>query len=258
MTMEQFLKLLEGAEKGKELTEFINAHLVSLEETSRAEVGKRNKENQTLRERTKQAEAKLTAVQDKAELLANKLGVDLDDEDLDGALEKVTQAKGKDADPLLARRLEKLEKQLKVEKEASSKLVAEERLKRHDLLLKKALQDALVENKAIRPDQLVELLKGRTKVNDDESFAFISDKGEEVDVKAGIKAYLDQFPEFRSNSQAGGAGSGGSTGGDAGGKEDPGVALAKSLAKQANQSDQAAAKARAAIFGTPTTPAATE
>jgi len=62
---------------------------------------------------------------------------------------------------------------------------------------------------------------------------------------------MDQFPEFRSNPQAGGAGSGGSTGGTGGGKEDPGVALAKSLAKQANQADQSAQKARAAIFGAP-------
>lgn len=257
MTMEQFLKLLEGADKGKELTEFINAHLASIDETSKAEVGKRNKENQTLRERTKQAEAKATALQDKAELLAGKLGVDLDDEDLDGSLEKASQGKGKEADPQLMRRLEKLEKQLKAEREAGTKSIAEEKAKRHDLLLRKSLQDALAENKAIRPDQLVELLKGRAKVGEDDSVVFVSDKGDEVDIKTGVKAYMDQFPEFRSNSQAGGAGSGGSTG-EKGGKEDPGVALAKSLAKQANQADQSAAKARAAIFGTPMAPAATE
>lgn len=250
MTMEQFLKLLEGADKGKEMTEFINSHLVSLEETSRVEVGKRNKENQTLRERTKQAEAKATAIHDKAELLAGKLGVDLDDEDLDGSLEKVTPGKGKDADPQLMRRLEKLEKQLKAEREAGTKSIAEEKAKRHDLLLRKSLQDALAENKAIRPDQLVELLKSRAKVSDDDSVLFLSDKGEDVDVKSGVKAYMDQFPEFRSNAQVGGAGSGGSTTGAGAGKEDPGVALEKSLAEQANKSDQHAAKARAAIFGT--------
>lgn len=245
MTLAEFLKALEGLENGKELVAFFNSQM----DTSKEEVGKRNRENQNLRARLKTAEDALTPAKERLEKIAAKLGLDPDDEDYESTLDAMLKGKKGD-DNALTKRLERLEKQRKQEADENKARIEAERTKRHELLRKQELQKALAEHKAVGPDQIAQLLLASTKVrDDDDAVVFISETGDEIKVGDGVKSYLDKFPMFRMNDQLGGAGSQGGTGGGGKGADDPGVAMAKALAADANKADQAAGKAREQFFG---------
>ena len=47
--------------------------------------------------------------------------------------------------------------------------------------------------------KITTIIRSMTKVNEDDSLSFLNDKGEEVKVQDGVKAYLDTYPEFRMN-----------------------------------------------------------
>jgi hypothetical protein len=111
---------------------------------------------------------------------------------------------------------------------ASEKTATEERGKRQTSERNRALLAALTEHKAIKPDQLLKILADKVKVNDDDSLTFLKDDGEEIDIKTGVKGWLDANPEFVFNAQNPGAGGGAGGGGKAG---DVG-AFGKELAQQ--------------------------
>lgn len=248
MTREEFLKALKALDNGADLVAFYEES----ETASREEVGKRNRENKNLRDRLKTSEEGNAPAKEKLEAILAKLGLDADSdgETTDAAIDKLISGKGgNEAVNTLQKRLDRLERERKAEREKLEAETKTERAKRHDMLRTKELQDALTANKAARPDQLAKLLLAMTKVrDDDDAIVYVNEKGEEIEVKDGVKAYLDAYPEFRLNDQKGGAGSGGSAGGPSGAKDDPGVAIAKSLAEQGVSADKSAAEAQAVFF----------
>jgi hypothetical protein len=249
MTREDFLKALKAlGEQGTDLVSYFEES----ETASREEVGKRNRENKNLRDRLKATEEGSAPAKEKLETILAKLGLDTDsDADVvETAIDKLVTGKGgNESVNTLQKRLDRLERERKTEREKLEAETKSERSKRHDILRQKELQEALMANKAINPDQLAKMLLGMTKVrDDDDSIVYLNDKGEEVAVKDGVKAYLDAYPAFRLNDQKGGAGSGGGNGNTGGKPNDPGVELARSLAKQGADADKSAADAQASFF----------
>lgn len=247
MTLQEFLAALAAVENGAELVKFFEGE----QAVSKEEVAKRNRENQNLRARLKTAEESAAPLKEKVDAVLEKLGLDADSDQsaIDAAVEKLTATKGGDAaTAALQKRLDRLERERKAEREKYEAETKAERAKRHDLARMKELQDALAANKATRPEQLAKLLMMQTKVLEDDSIVFVTDSGEEVKVSDGVKAYLDACPEFRVNDQLGGAGSGGGVGG--GKKPDIGVDLAKSIAAEGAAADKSAAAAQSSFFKT--------
>lgn len=248
MTREDFLKAIKALDNGADLVAFFEES----ETASKEEVGKRNRENKNLRERLKAAEESTGPAKEKLEAILTKLGIDADSEAdaAETAIDKLIAGKGgNESVTALQKRLDRLERERKMERERLEAETKAERAKRHDMIRLKELQDALAANKAARPDQLAKLLLANTKVReDDDAIVYVNDKGEEIKIADGVKTYLDAFPEFKLNDQRGGAGSGGSLGGSGGSKTDPGVEMAKSLAQSGVAADKASAEAQAAFF----------
>lgn len=248
MTREDFIKALTATgDSGTDLIAFFEEN----ETASKEEVGKRNRENKNLRDRLKASEEGSVSAKAKLETILAKLGLDADSEAevVESAIEKMVSGKGgNESVAALQKRLDRLERERKTERERLEAETKSERAKRHEILRTKELQDALAANKATSPDQLAKLLLTMTKVReDDDAILFVNEKGEEVSVKDGVKSYLDAYPAFRLNDQRGGAGSGGGTG-TGSSKSDPGVEIAKALAKHGAEADKAAADAQAAFF----------
>jgi hypothetical protein len=249
MTKAEFLAALAAVpETGTALAAFFEEQ----ETASKEEVSKRNRENQNLRARLKAAEDG-GAGKEKLESILAKLGLEegAEEDAVEAAIEKIVAGKGGNESVVaLQKRLDRLERERKVEREKLESVAKSERGKRHDLIRLKELQDALMANKAASPEALAKLLLSVTKVReDDDAIMLVTDKGEEVAVAEGVKGYLDSFPAFRLNDQKGGAGSGsGAGGGAAGGKIDPGEAMAKALAAKGAAADKAASDAQATFF----------
>lgn len=247
MTREEFLKALKALENGTDLVAFYEES----ETASKEEVGKRNRENQNLRTRLKAAEESATLTKEKLESIMTKLGLDADSDitSAEAAVDKLIAGKGgNESVNALQKRIERLEREKKTETEKLKADTAAERAKRHDMIRLKDLQDALTANKAAQPGQLAQLLLAKTKVREeDDSVVYVNEKGEEIAISDGVKAYLDAYPEFRINDQRGGAGSGGGTGAG-GGKVDTGVEFAKKIAVEGAEADKSAAEAQASFF----------
>jgi hypothetical protein len=178
------LKALEAVEGGSELVEAV-----------RGEVSKLRKEAGTYRTRAK--------------TLADHIGVDLATDDLEGSLAelKAKPTKGGKTDSELDARLKRLEDELNAEREKSTKAETSARTTKAQAVIK----DALAKQKALRPDDLVELHMGRVKYREDGSPYFTDAHGAERSVDEHVQSWLKDRPELVVSSQSPGPGGAGNT-----------------------------------------------
>lgn len=250
MTLEELLAALAKLPEGSKFAEALKAIIAAKE----AELGQRATQFKTLTTTLRETEAKLKKVTERLERFHDHTGIADDVEDLEAALvelkakeEEMLKTGGKGAPEIaqLQKDIAKLQRDLKKATEsqaASEKIATEERTKRQTSERNRALLSALTENKAIKPDQLLKILADKIKVNDDETLTYLKDDGEEVDVKSGVKSWLDANPEFVFNPQNAGAGGGG--GGGNGNRSTFAEALLKS-----NQPTERLQQAESHYFG---------
>lgn len=241
MTLEELLAALAKLPEGTKFAETLK----SLIATKEAEIAQKGTQCKALTKTLKESEEKLRAASERLSKLHDHLGIDEDVEDLDGALADAAKNGKKGSDEALAKRLEKLEKSRKLDKEAADKLIAEERSKRHDLLKKQTLLSALTAGNAARADELVGLLSGMVEIGDNDELAFVDEKGQSIKVEDGVKGWLAARPEFVKNTQNPGANSG--PGGGKGGSD--GGELGKSVAAKVAETAKASNDAQAHFFG---------
>jgi alanyl-tRNA synthetase len=232
LTLEELLAALAKLPEGSKFAEALKAIIAAKE----SELTQKGTQYKTLTKTLKETEEKLKKAAERLEKFHDHTGVA---DDVEAALteikskeeEALKAAGGKGAPEIaqLQRDIAKLQRDLKKATDAqtaSETIAKEERSKRQTSERNRALLSALTEHKAVKPDQLLKILADKVKVNDDETLAFLKDDGEEVEVNAGVKGWLDVNPEFVTNNQYNGAGSGG--GGGTGGKSSFAAALLKS------------------------------
>lgn len=241
MSLEELLAALAKLPEGSKFAEALKAIIAAKE----AELGQKATQYKTLTKALKETEGKLTLASDRLTKLYDHLGIDEDVEDLDEALAEAAKTNKKGGDDALTKRLEKLEKSRRLDKETSDKLLAEERGKRHDLLKRQTLLSALTTGNAARADELVGLLSGMVEIGDNDELTFVDEKGQSVKVEDGVKGWLAARPEFVKNTQNSGAGSG--PGGGKGGNE--GGELGKQVATKVAETTKASIDAQAHFFG---------
>jgi alanyl-tRNA synthetase len=246
VTLEELLALLAKTPEGSKAAEALKA-LIAAKDTELTQKGTQYK---ALAKTLKDTEDKLKVATSRLEKFHDHTGIADDMEDIEAALaelktkeEEALKTGGKGAPEIsqLQKDIAKLQRDLKKATEAqvaSEKNATEERGKRQTSERNRALLAALTEHKAIKPDQLLKILSDRVKVNDDDSLAFLKEDGEEVDVKVGVKGWLDANPEFVFNAQNPGAGGGGGAHGKAGEIGNFGKELAKQVTTQQTPSLQ--------------------
>lgn len=244
MTLEELLAALAKLPEGSKLAEELKTLIAAKE----AEIAAASTKNKTGSKAQKELEKKLKTTEEKLSKVFDALGIDEDD-DIETALaeaSKTTKGKGDDA---LQKRLDKLEKARKVEKEEADRLLGEERGKRHNATKRQELLKALTENKAARPEDLVDILFGKVEIGDDDALTFTDDKGAAVKISDGVKGWLASRPEFVSNGQLPGGGSNTNPLSTAKGADGKPLSLGASLAKQTADNSKVAFDAQTHFFG---------
>ena len=135
----------------------------------------------------------------------NKLGVD----DLDTAINAVKLQK--EAEEKSKIQKGEFEKILKEKSDESSKRISSLQSELRDIKVNKALLSSASRNKAINPDQVVELLKGNINLNesgnveilDKNGIARYNSKGELLTTDELVNEFLTQNPHFVSASPSG-------------------------------------------------------
>ena len=217
------LAALEGLEGGEELVQAVQA-----------ELSKKNNEAKNLRDRSKGAETKQAETLAKLQKVATSLGIDLEAEDFDGVLEgqKIVvedlkkelivaktqgdQSKQEEIRKALTEAQEAKDQTAKLQKELDkrAKEVADvtgkyttEKDKRIAILKTQGLTQALAEAKAVKPSVISKMLLPNVKVDEtSDELLFVDEKGAEVSLSEGVKAFLGANPEFVVNVQNPGAG----------------------------------------------------
>lgn len=255
MTFEELLAALSKLPEGSKYAEALKAIIAAKE----AELTQKGTQFKTLTKTLKETEEKLKKATERLDQFHDHTGIADDVEDIEEALAelkekeaealKVAGGKGAPEIAQLQKDFAKLQRDFKKATDAqvaAEKTAAEERTKRQGSERNRALLAALTEHKAIKPDQLLKILADKVKVNDDDSLTFLKDDGEEIEVNAGVKGWLDANPEFVINTQNPGGGGGGGTYGKAG---EVG-AFGKSLAQQVTaQQTPALQKGQEFYFG---------
>lgn len=217
------LAALEGLEGGEELVQAVQA-----------ELSKKNNEAKNLRDRSKAAETKVTAHEAKLQKLASTLGFDLEADDIDTVLEgqkkivedlkkELTVAKTQ-GDQSKQEEIRKALTEAQVATEQASKLQKEldkrakevtdlttkyetEKTKRVNILKTQGLTQALSDSKAIKPAVIAKMLLPNIKVDEaTDDLLYVDEKGNELPLADGVKAFLGVNPEFVANTQNPGAG----------------------------------------------------
>lgn len=247
MTLEELLAALTKLPEGSKFAEALKAIIAAKE----AELNQKGMQFKSLTKTLKETEEKLKKATERLEQFHDHTGIADDVEDLEAALAELkTHAEkngGQNAPEIaqLQKDFAKLQRDFKKATDAQAaaeKTASEERSKRQTSERNRTLLAALTEHKAIKPEQLLKILADKVKINDDDSLTFLKDDGEEIEVGAGVKAWLDTNPEFLANNQNLGAGSGGGAGG--GGKP----SFAESLLKS-NQQPERLQQAESHYFG---------
>jgi chromosome segregation ATPase len=240
LTLEELLAALAKLPEGSKFSEALKVIIAAKE----AELTQKGTQFKTLTKTLKETEEKLKKTTERLEKFYDHTGVADDVEDLETALvelkakeEEALKNGGKAAPEIsqLQKDIAKLQRDLKKATEAqvaSEKTATEERSKRQTSERNRALLASLTEHKAIKPDQLLKILSDRVKVNDDDSLVYLKEDGEEIDVKTGVKGWLEANPEFVFNPQNPGAGGGGGTNGKAGDAGTFGKELAQQVTAQ--------------------------
>ncbi len=241
MTLEELLAALAKLPEGAKFIEALKAIVTAKD----GEISQKSTQFKTLTKTFKETEAKLKETTNRLEKFHDHTGIADDVEDLEAALvdlkakeeDAIKNAVGKGAPEIaqLQKDIAKLQRDLKKATDgqaASEKTATEERSKRQNSERNRVLLAALSEHKAIKPDQLLKILADKVKVNDDDTLIFFKDDGDEIDVNAGVKGWLDANPEFVVNAQNPGGGGGGGTHGKSGEVGAFGKELAKQVTTQ--------------------------
>lgn len=212
-TIDDVFKALEASENKDELKAVIDG--------LKAEISKKNSEAKNLRDRFKQSEESGKTIKESLEKLMSLEGIEAgEDDDLDSIFEEhYTKKKTKETDDpdgnqrkmvelttqmtKLTREVEKFRKAA----EDAGKRADSERALRISADRDRQIIDALSKNKAISPAKLAKIVSGSVKMLDDESFAYVTESGDEVSLEEGIADFLKNNPEFSANEQRGGSGS---------------------------------------------------
>ena len=245
MDLEKLLAELAKAPNGSVLVEAVKK-LFAEEDTKSTEA--LNKLKLSAKE-SKEATTKAEMLQKQLSHLREKLGLD-EDGDVAEALDNITKAKtGPDSETSkLTKRLEKLEKEKAADKKNYDEQIAAEKGKRETAVKREALMKVLGENKAARPEDLIELLISKVEIGTDDSISFEGGKK----LSDGVKTWLGERPEFIKNSQVPGASSNLGAGRimtdqkDAQGNQ---LSLGASLAAPIAAANKAAATSQAHFFG---------
>lgn len=246
MTLEELLAALAKLPEGSKYAEALKA-LIAAKETELAAITTKAKEGSKAQ---KEIEKKLKNTEEKLAKVFDTLGIDADD-DIEAAVADLSKNYKTKGDEALLKRIEKMEKTRKQEKEESDKLLAEERGKRQNAIKRQELLKTLTENNAARPEDLVDMLFGKVEIGDDDALSFLDEKGSSVKVTDGVKGWLASRPEFVKNNQNPGGGSNpnnplNTTTKGADGKP---LSLGASLAKQTAENTKAAFDAQSHFFG---------
>lgn len=226
MTLEELIKALglegeENKEKAATITKEFNA-ITKLLNTA-------NKKVKTLEDE----QAKLKETSEKFDIVSKAFDLNLETEDFDKMLDDVKDKLVKEAGggttpeeiKILKRDFTKAQRELEkantTVKELSDQLESE-KTQRINAVKRDAIQKALVSNRIIKPEQMIDLFFGKVDVDKDGSTLTMKDAaGNEISVVDGIADWAKANPEFVQKETRGGAGSG--SGANGGKKDDSGV-----------------------------------
>lgn len=226
MTLEELIKALglegeENKEKVATITKEFNA-ITKLLNTA-------NKKVKTLEDE----QAKLKETSEKFDIVSKAFDLNLETEDFDKMLDDVKDKLVKEAGggttpeeiKILKRDFTKAQRELEkantTVKELSDQLESE-KTQRINAVKRDAIQKALVSNRIIKPEQMIDLFFGKVDVDKDGSTLTMKDAaGNEISVVDGIADWAKANPEFVQKETRGGAGSG--SGANGGKKDDSGV-----------------------------------
>lgn len=242
MDRDAFIAFLKKQTNSEELVKALEA----IEAGYQEEIGKRNNEAKNKRTEAKTALEDLKKTKDRFEQLCDAVGVDFDAEDFEEALEAAK--KNKSNDPVLLKKIERLEKKLKDQETDFNTQLEGERGKRLDSAKKTALIDALTKHNAADPSGMLKMFMGDVEVAEDgETLTLKNDKGVAVKIEDGVKEWLSTRAWAVKNNGKPGAGSGSDP--SAGGEGDEGDKFVQGLAAAGKNSVDAAAKANDFYFG---------
>ena len=226
MTLEELIKALglegeENKEKVATITKEFNA-ITKLLNTA-------NKKVKTLEDE----QAKLKETSEKFDIVSKAFDLNLETEDFDKMLDDVKDKLVKEAGggttpeeiKILKRDFTKAQRELEkantTVKELSDQLESE-KTQRINAVKRDAIQKALVSNRIIKPEQMIDLFFGKVDVDKDGSTLTMKDAaGNEISVVDGVADWAKANPEFVQKETRGGAGSG--SGANGGKKDDSGV-----------------------------------
>lgn len=226
MTLEELIKELgldveENKEKAETLTKEFNANSKLLNAA--------NKKVKTLEEE----QAKLKEISERFDIVSKAFELNIEAEDFDKMLDDVKDKLVKDAGggttpeeiKILRRDFTKAQRDLEKANTSVKELTEQldnEKTQRINAVKRDAIQKALVSNRVIKPDQMIDLFFGKVDVDKDGSTLTMKDAaGNEISVTDGIADWAKANPEFVQKETRGGAGSG--SGANGGKRDDSGV-----------------------------------
>ena len=185
-----------------------------VEQTTESEVSRET--NEESKEETKEVNGKTFTEEEVNNIVKQRLAKDrvsmykkLDVEDLDTAIEAVKNQKKAEEE----KRIQKgeFEQILKTKSEEFGKKIGNLESELKDIKINKALLSAASKNRAINPDQVVELLKGKLSLNesgqveilDNNGVARYNGKGEALTTDELVQEFLTQNPHFVTASPSG-------------------------------------------------------
>ena len=194
------------------------ADILSKEFTSKTrELNSANKKLKAFEEE----QAKLKEVSDKFDIVVKAYGLDLGADDFDKMLDDVKDKMVKEAGggttpeeiKIIKRDLTKAQRDLETANNTVAELTTQlesEKTQRINAVKRDRIQKALVANKVIKPEQMIDLFFGKVEVDKDGSTLTMKDSaGNEISIDDGIADWAKENPEFIKTDVKGGLGSNG-------------------------------------------------
>lgn len=214
MDIKELLKALNlDGEENKE-----KAEILSKEFTAKArEINSLSKKVKTFEDE----QVKLKAASDKLDIVVKAYGLNLETDDFDKMLDdtrdKMIKEAGAGSTPeeikIIKRDLTKAQRDLETANTTVAELTAQlevEKTQRINAVKRDKIQKALVANKVIKPEQMIDLFFGKVEVDKDGSTLTMKDSaGNEISIDDGIADWAKENPEFVKTDTKGGLGSSG-------------------------------------------------
>ena len=168
-------------------------------------------------------QAKLSETSQKFDIVVKAFELDTQAEDFDKMLDDVKDKLVKDAGggstpeevKSIRRDLTKAQRDLETANNTVAELTAQletEKTQRINAVKRDKIQKALIANKVIKPEQMIDLFFGKVEVDKDGSTLTMKDSaGNEISVEDGIADWAKDNPEFVKTDTRGGLGSNGSS-----------------------------------------------